>query len=175
LTAALLGAGLGAVGQELASVLPALMPPLRVVLLCVATLYAFAEWIGRPLPVPQRTWQVPKGWGYVGPLGYSFAFGAVLATGVLTRIPYFGVHLMLGMAVLSSTPFLAAAALALFGAARAAPAALSAVLAATRHVDVALTTTQLAGLVEAENPRVSCARILLLLVAAGSLMPSGAM
>jgi hypothetical protein len=97
----------------------------------VALAYAVGEVRDRPLPVPQRRWQVPQEWALHGRAVWAAEFGAILGLGFLTYVPFAGYYvLVLGCASLGD-PWAAMVAMGTYGLARALPV----VYASTRMAD----------------------------------------
>jgi len=115
-SAALFGAGLGAVGAALGA-------PFgdagTVLFVLVGTVYAIGELAGRPLPVPQLRRQVPDWWRafFPGPVA-AFLYGIGLGVGFLTYVGHGTLVAVSVLATVSGRPLAGALMIAPFGLAR---------------------------------------------------------
>lgn len=126
--AAAIGAGgaVGAVCGAFGGILLVAPSPVRigvaVVLAIVALIYGLGEVFGMPLPVPQRSREIPARWAWYGQARFAVVFGAMLGAGFFTIIPFIGYHLLLTTCVLLADPVRGSALVGLFGATRTLPA-----------------------------------------------------
>jgi len=115
-SAALFGAGLGAVGVALGA-------PFgdagTVLFILLATIYAIGELAGRRLPVPQLRRQVPDWWRafFPGPVA-AFLYGFGLGVGFLTYVGHGTLVALSVLAIVSGRPVAGALMIAPFGLAR---------------------------------------------------------
>jgi hypothetical protein len=82
-----------------------------------------------PLRLPQSTWRVPKSWSRFGPTAFAALFGTVLGLGFLTAISSIGYYVLLLWAATSPTWSDVWPVFVAFGAGRAIPLVLAAMLA----------------------------------------------
>jgi hypothetical protein len=87
----------------------------------VCSLYALADLLRRPLPVPTGKWQVPQHWGRFPIKIHAAMFGAALGLGFATFVPFIGYYILIMLAMAIGQASVAAAAFALFGVMRALP------------------------------------------------------
>ena len=135
ITAALLGAGLGALGALLGA--PWGGTGLAVIAL-VAVVYLARESFGAPVPIPEWRRQVPSWWrDFFTPPTAAFLFGAGLGVGFLTFLTFGTFVAVATAALVGGDPSLGAVLCAPFGIARATAVALAS-LDETRQRSVSL-------------------------------------
>ncbi len=118
LSAAAEGSLWGVLGYLFLSWSPGLLQVIRYTMVVVAIAYALAELAGTRWPVPTRHWLVPKDWGLYGRQCYAALFGLTLGTGLLTVVNFVGLYLLIGLSILSASPWLGAFLLATYGLSR---------------------------------------------------------
>ena len=119
-----------------------------------------------PLPFPESTWRIPRGWARLGHVAYSGLFGGILGAGILTALPSVGFYALLawGLAATGWQPVVVA--FGAFSAGRGIPFLLAAVSAARRG---AYPDEELGGF-EKLAERVTLPLELVLLAAIGTLL-----
>lgn len=125
LSASIVGTALGLLGIVMHRWVPQAHLVGTLIVVGVAVTYGVAEFRGGVWPVPTRHWQVPRGWGRFGRVRYATLFGLLLGPGFFTIVPFVGYYLLLINCVLTVNVWYGTAAMALFGATRAAPLVLA--------------------------------------------------
>jgi hypothetical protein len=119
----LAGTALGAVvalgGTGLYALAPGVQRPLAVGLGALTCAYALHELAWLRLPVPGRDWQVPASWVRHGFYRSAAIFGSIVGFGVLTRVPYASMPILLGWLLVSGNVILGIATGMLYGVVRA--------------------------------------------------------
>ena len=107
------GAGLSAVWEDATA-------PLAIALGAVTLAYALHEVGLVRLPIPGRSWQVPVEWVRYGFYRSAVIFGGTVGLGVITRVPYASLPILLGWLIVSGNITYGAIVGLVYGAVRAA-------------------------------------------------------
>lgn len=131
--AAVVGSICGVIGAVIINRIPILRVGTLGIIVSIALLYGFAELRGRKQYIPTCHRLVPKRWGAYGSPRFEIAFGIIVGAGLFTVIPFIGFHLLLIICFVNADPMQGALSMAVFGAARAAPALFTPLFLALRH------------------------------------------
>jgi len=115
------GIALSGAGAAVSAFLPGMTAPLAAGLGAAAFAYSLHELGFLRLPVPGRDWQVPVEWVRDGFYRGAAIFGATAGVGVLTRVPFATLPILLAWLFISGNVAYGALAGLVYGAARALP------------------------------------------------------